>query len=160
MQGQQLPTECQVLEDEVLPGAESADQPAEEMSERHDHGKNFTGRIRIQLFAKSLILQVHDVLARHTCLPIQTHNVAIGFPRSKLPSVHNLLPLGKQKLRRELAPGHLFGGLCEKLPQRVRTRKAWLTDVDFVEPPANELSAIAITFWTAAPCPEFLRFCF
>lgn len=65
MQSQQLPTESQVLEDEVLPGAESADQPTEEMSERHDHGKNFTGKIRIQLFAKSFILQVYDVLARH-----------------------------------------------------------------------------------------------
>ena len=66
MQSQQLPTESQVLEDEVLPGTESADQPTEEMSERHDHGKKFTGKIRIQLFAKSFILQVYDVLARHS----------------------------------------------------------------------------------------------
>ena len=65
MQGQQLPTESQVLEDEVLPGTENADQPAEEMSERYDHGKNFSGKIRIQLRAKSFILQVYDVLARH-----------------------------------------------------------------------------------------------
>jgi hypothetical protein len=65
VQSQQLPTESQVLEDEVLPGTETADQPAEEMSERHDHGKNFRGKIRIQLFAKSFILQVYDVLARH-----------------------------------------------------------------------------------------------
>jgi hypothetical protein len=36
------------------------------MSERHDHGKNFSGKIRIQLFAKSFIPQVYDVLARHT----------------------------------------------------------------------------------------------
>ena len=35
VQSQQLPTESQVLEDEVLPGTENADQPAEEMSERH-----------------------------------------------------------------------------------------------------------------------------
>ena len=40
--------------------------PAEEMSERHDHGKNFSGQIRIQPFAKSFILQVYDVLARHS----------------------------------------------------------------------------------------------
>ena len=65
MQSQQLPTESQ---DEVLPGTESADQPTEEMSERHDHGKNFTGKIRIELFAKSFILQVYDVLARHRVL--------------------------------------------------------------------------------------------
>jgi hypothetical protein len=45
VQSQQLPTESQVLEDEVLTGTESADQPAEEMSERHDHGKNSSGKI-------------------------------------------------------------------------------------------------------------------
>jgi hypothetical protein len=65
VQSQQLPTESQVLECEVLPGTESAYQPAEEMSERYDHGKNFTGKIRIELCAKSFILQVYDVLAKH-----------------------------------------------------------------------------------------------
>ena len=65
MQSQQLPTESQVFEDEVLSGTENADQPAEEMSERHDHGKNFSGKDRIKLYAKSLILQVYDLLARH-----------------------------------------------------------------------------------------------
>jgi len=34
------------------------------MPERHDHSKNLIGTIRIQLFAKSFILQVYDVLAR------------------------------------------------------------------------------------------------
>jgi len=33
------------------------------MPERHDHGKNLIGTIRIQLFAKSFILQVYDVAA-------------------------------------------------------------------------------------------------
>ena len=37
MQSQQLPTESQVLQDEVLPGTETAYQPTEEISERHDH---------------------------------------------------------------------------------------------------------------------------
>ena len=64
MQGQQLPTESQVFEDEVLAGTESADYPAEEMSERHDHGKNFNGKDRIKLCAKSFISQVYDLLAR------------------------------------------------------------------------------------------------
>src|SRR5260370_1875903 len=45
VQGQQLPTDSQVLEDKVLTGTESADQPAEEMSERYDHGKNLSGKI-------------------------------------------------------------------------------------------------------------------
>jgi len=66
VQSQQLPTESQVFEDEVLPGTESAHQPAEEMSERHDHGKDSSGKIRIQSCAKSFILQVYDVLAKHT----------------------------------------------------------------------------------------------
>jgi len=65
VQSQQLPTESQVLEDEVLPGTENVEQPAEEMSKRHDHGKNFSGKIRIELCAKSFILQVYDVLAKH-----------------------------------------------------------------------------------------------
>jgi hypothetical protein len=66
VQSQQLPTESQVLEDEVLAGTENADQPTEEMSKRHDHDKNCSGKIRIELFAKSFILQVYDVLARHS----------------------------------------------------------------------------------------------
>ena len=49
VQSQQLPTESQVLEDEVLPGTENADQPTEEMSERHDHGRNYIGTVRIEL---------------------------------------------------------------------------------------------------------------
>jgi len=45
MQSRQLPTESQVLEDEVLTGTESADEPPEEMSKRHNHGKNCSGKI-------------------------------------------------------------------------------------------------------------------
>jgi hypothetical protein len=66
VQSQQLPTESQVLEDEVLPGTENADQTTEEMSERHDHRRNYIGKVRIELCAKSFILQVYDVLARHS----------------------------------------------------------------------------------------------
>ena len=63
VQSQQLLVESQVLKDEVLMGA--AEQPAEQMSERHDHVKNVTETSRIQLCAKSFILQMYDVLARH-----------------------------------------------------------------------------------------------
>ncbi len=66
MQSQQLPTESQVFEDEVLPGTENADQPTEEMSERRDHNRNHIGKVRIELCAKSFILQVYDVLASHS----------------------------------------------------------------------------------------------
>jgi hypothetical protein len=79
MQSEQLPTESQVFEDEVLAGAKRADDPSEEMPERHNHGKNIIGTIRIQLCAKSFILQVYDVLARH-----RAEKVGLGF---KLPSL-------------------------------------------------------------------------
>jgi len=65
VQSQQLLMESQVLKDEVLMEAESAEQPAEQMSERHDHVKNVTETSRIQPCAKSFILPVYDVLARH-----------------------------------------------------------------------------------------------
>jgi hypothetical protein len=67
VQSQQLPTENRVLKDEVLAGTASADHPAEEMSERRDRSKNLSGKVRIELCAKSFILQVYDVLARHRC---------------------------------------------------------------------------------------------
>src|SRR5215469_8056095 len=35
------------------------------MPERHNHGKNIIGTIRIQFCAKSFILRMYDVLARH-----------------------------------------------------------------------------------------------
>jgi hypothetical protein len=65
VQSQQLLMKSQVFEDEVLAGAESADHPPEEMQERQDHGKNIIGKVRINSCAKSFILWVYDVLARH-----------------------------------------------------------------------------------------------
>ena len=56
MQSQQLLTESQVFEDEVLPATKGADQPTEEMSERKDHGKKLSGKVRIEHCAKSFIL--------------------------------------------------------------------------------------------------------
>jgi hypothetical protein len=70
-----LLTESQVFEQKVFPGTESADHPAEKMPEQHDHGKNFIGIVRIELFAKSFILWVYDVLARHRY--IQTPKLAL-----------------------------------------------------------------------------------
>jgi hypothetical protein len=63
VQSQQVLTQSQVFEDEVLAGTESADHPPEEMPERYDHGKNLSGTARIQLCSKSYILRVYDVLA-------------------------------------------------------------------------------------------------
>ena len=48
------------------PGNGKRSHPAEEVSERRDHSQNLIGQVRFQLFAKSFILQVYDVLARHT----------------------------------------------------------------------------------------------
>ena len=45
MQREQLLAESQVLEDEVLAGAKRADNPPEEMSKRHNYGKNCSGKI-------------------------------------------------------------------------------------------------------------------
>jgi hypothetical protein len=61
-----LLTESSVFEDEILSGTESADHPAKEMPEPHDHGKNLIGTVRIEILAKSFILRVCDVLARHS----------------------------------------------------------------------------------------------
>ena len=36
------------------------------MAERHNHGKNLIGTVRIELLAKSCVLRVHDVLADTT----------------------------------------------------------------------------------------------
>ena len=65
VQSEQLLMKSQVFKDEVLTGTETADQPAEEMSERRDHSRNHIGKVRIELCAKSFILQVYDVSARY-----------------------------------------------------------------------------------------------
>jgi hypothetical protein len=55
------------------------------MSERRDHSKNFTGTGGIQLFAKSFILQVYDVLATHSCSPAKRRRRASEAFPTKLP---------------------------------------------------------------------------
>ena len=82
VESQQLPTESQVFEDEVYPATERTDQPGEEMSERHDHGKNFSGKDRIELCAKSFISQVYELLARHTARQLKELSNQPGKCRS------------------------------------------------------------------------------
>jgi hypothetical protein len=43
VQSQQLLTQRKVFENKAFSGGESRDNPAEEMPERRDHGKNLTG---------------------------------------------------------------------------------------------------------------------
>ena len=64
MQSQELLSEGQVLEDEVLAETECGDNPAEEVSEQYNHGKNRNRTGRRSLVAKSLIVRVHAVLTR------------------------------------------------------------------------------------------------
>ena len=56
---------AQVFEDEVFPGTTSADHPAQEMPEKHDHDKHFIGTVRIEPVAMSFIFRVYEVLASH-----------------------------------------------------------------------------------------------
>src|SRR5271167_3725041 len=98
VESQQLPTESQVFEDEVHPATERTDQPAEEVSERHDHGENLSGKDRIKLCAKSFISQVYDLLARHTR--------ANGVPRLKKRTHHRNGSLDQD--RNAIAEGNLF----------------------------------------------------
>ena len=70
MQSQQLLMKSQVFEDEVLAGADSAEQPPKETPESQDHSKNIIGKVRINHGAKSFILWVYDVLAKYTLLAL------------------------------------------------------------------------------------------
>jgi hypothetical protein len=54
------------------------------MSERHDHSRNYIGKVRIELCAKSFILQVYDVLARHRSKHVQWETDDAGDSREVL----------------------------------------------------------------------------
>ena len=47
-------------------GTEGTDNPAEEVPEPHDHGKNLNETSPAELIPKSLILQMYGVLMTHT----------------------------------------------------------------------------------------------
>jgi hypothetical protein len=82
---------------------ETADQPTEEMSERHDHSRNYIGKVRIELCAKSFILQVYDVLARHRCSGFAhaAKGKAKGDDRSyeNMSPVHGVLAIDQAMLK-------------------------------------------------------------
>ena len=62
MQGEQLLAEGEILEDEILAGAEDADEPAKQVSEPHDHGRNLIELRRVEPVTKSLELRMYRVL--------------------------------------------------------------------------------------------------
>jgi hypothetical protein len=62
VQSEELLTQGEVFQDEILAGTKGTAKPAEEVPEPSDHAKNLTGTLPIELGAKSLILRVYDVL--------------------------------------------------------------------------------------------------
>jgi hypothetical protein len=68
VQSQQLLTESEIFEDEILPGTKGADNPSQKMSERRDdsqnHGENLIEKRHTQLACKSFIPRVQEVLTR------------------------------------------------------------------------------------------------
>jgi hypothetical protein len=68
VQREQLLTESEIFKDQVFSGTESIDNPSEEMSEQRDHGQDLIETPSIELFSKSLILRVHEVLTRDSVM--------------------------------------------------------------------------------------------
>ena len=66
LQSEQLPTESQVFEGEVLARAKRADDPPKEMRSDTIMTRIISELSEFSFFAKSFILQVYDVLARHS----------------------------------------------------------------------------------------------
>ena len=57
--------ESQILEDEILSGAEDANHPANEVPEQQDHGPRSYRNTWLHALWKSFILRVQEVLTRH-----------------------------------------------------------------------------------------------
>ena len=55
----------QVFEDQVLAGTKGANQPTQQMLEARDHGENLIELLPVEPVAKSLYLQMQDVLRIH-----------------------------------------------------------------------------------------------
>ena len=65
MESEQLPTQGEIFKDEILAGTERTNNPAEQVPDPYDHGKNLSEMTPTETIPKSLILQVHDVLMNH-----------------------------------------------------------------------------------------------
>jgi hypothetical protein len=74
VKSEQLLTQRQIFEDEILAGAKGTAQPAEDVPEPYDHATNLTGTLPIELGAKSLILRVCDVLMNDRGLLGENHS--------------------------------------------------------------------------------------
>lgn len=65
MEGQELLPKSEVFQNEILARRERRDNPANEVSNPHNHGKNLAETRVVGPTANSLTLRVHDVLTRH-----------------------------------------------------------------------------------------------
>jgi len=88
VQSQQLLTESEIFQDEVLPGTKRTDNPSQKMSERGDddrnHGQNLIEKRRIQLACKSFIPRVHEVLTRDNTKRLKMMCCKIGRDGGKI----------------------------------------------------------------------------
>jgi len=55
----------EVFEDQVLAGTKGVNQPTQQISEARDHGENLIELLLVEPVAKSLYLQMQDVLRTH-----------------------------------------------------------------------------------------------
>ena len=66
VQGQQLLTQRQILEQEILARAERVEDPADEVAKGGEHGRNVIAMLTLQPGYKLFILDAHNILITHT----------------------------------------------------------------------------------------------
>ena len=66
VQSQQLLTERQILQHEILARAERVDDPADEVAKGCEHGRNLIARLALQPSYKQFALDSHNILIRHS----------------------------------------------------------------------------------------------
>ena len=79
MESEQLLTQSEIFEDEILAGTERTNNPAEQVPEPHNHGKNLNETPSTEMIPKSLTFQVHDVLITRRAILIPTANLPTGL---------------------------------------------------------------------------------
>jgi len=70
MESEQLLTQGEIFKDEIPAGTERTNNPAEQVPEPHNHGKNLSEMSPTEPIPKSLMLRVHDVLMSHSDIAI------------------------------------------------------------------------------------------
>lgn len=66
VQVQQLLTERQILQHEIVARAERVQHPAGEVAKRCEHGRNLIARLALQPSYKQFVLDSHNILIRHS----------------------------------------------------------------------------------------------